>query len=608
MRACLFNSFNFDFDRLERSRGTTRAWCTGSTRPIAVYRGFDDGTDDRIAAINRLAYATVRQSHATASRSTARSGIELVDPHVIHNARRPTVFNRRREPFTGDRIARDLGVVVDNAHKGGPTYAAFDEQLDRARYEFTFVGQSPIVLPHARMIPPVPPSELAELLREPDVFLTASRDESCSNALLEALACGLPALTSQRRHPEARRGGRASLRRRRGAAGAARPPRRRARRTALGHLDPLAGGRHRRVPRGTRSRGVRAAKGLARVRRVALAGAPRRLMLVADSADWVIAYEMRHLAETPRGSRHSSCEPALPQRDGGPGRVLRQPVRPAEPRRVLPPHMVATAYFHGRPGTEGSPEFDECYAALQRMHDGIARVQVTHREMHEVVVSAGVDPSNVHTIRIGVDVDAFRLRTPEERDAARSALGISPGAFVVGSFQKDGVGWGEGLEPKLIKGPDLLVEALDLVHEAIPELFVALSGPSRGYVRAALERTGVPYVHRYVGRHDDLRALYVASDVVAVSSRQEGGPKAVLEAMAVGVPIVSTRVGQAQELIDGANGCLVEVEDVEALADALADERLPGLVGAARETALANDKRAQEPLWRAFFDGFVTHA
>ncbi len=82
-----------------------------------------------------------------------------------------------------------------------------------------------------------------------------------------------------------------------------------------------------------------------------------------------------------------------------------------------------------------------------------------------------------------------------------------------------------------------------------------------------------------------------------------------LESMASGVPIVSTRAGQATELIDdGVNGRLVDVEDAEALADALADDRLPELVPAGRETALANDKRAQEPLWREFFEGFVAHA
>ena len=119
---------------------------------------------------------------------------------------------------------------------------------------------------------------------------------------------------------------------------------------------------------------------------------------------------------------------------------------------------------------------------------------------------------------------------------------------------------------------------------------------------------GIPYIHRFVQRHDDLRLLYVSTDVVAVSSRQEGGPKAVLEAMAVGVPIVSTRVGQAQEIIDGANGRLVDVEDVEALARAIVASRevTHEQISAGRATAEANAYSAQLPLWAAFFEGFVT--
>ena len=46
---------------------------------------------------------------------------------------------------------------------------------------------------------------------------------------------------------------------------------------------------------------------------------------------------------------------------------------------------------------------------------------------------------------------------------------------MVGSFQKDGVGWAEGLEPKLIKGPDVLVAALELLKAEVPELFVVLT-------------------------------------------------------------------------------------------------------------------------------------
>ena len=66
------------------------------------------------------------------------------------------------------------------------------------------------------------------------------------------------------------------------------------------------------------------------------------------------------------------------------------------------------------------------------------------------------------------------------RAAARRALGLPESAFVVGSFQKDGVGWGDGLEPKLIKGPDVLLEVAERCHERVPELDRSCSPGPRG--------------------------------------------------------------------------------------------------------------------------------
>ena len=60
---------------------------------------------------------------------------------------------------------------------------------------------------------------------------------------------------------------------------------------------------------------------------------------------------------------------------------------------------------------------------------------------------------------------------------------------------------------------------------------------------------------------------YEAIDLCIVASRDEGGPRAVLESMAIGVPLVTTRVGQAADLVrHEENGWLVEVEDVDAIA------------------------------------------
>lgn len=275
-------------------------------------------------------------------------------------------------------------------------------------------------------------------------------------------------------------------------------------------------------------------------------------------------------------------------------------------------NRLGFAYFHGRPGTPGMPEFDACFDTMRRRHREIDRVQVTNQAMEELVLETGLAPEKVHRIPIGIDVEAFRLRDGEMRAAARRALGVPDSAFVVGSFQKDGVGWGDGLEPKLIKGPDVLLETAERLRELVPELTLLLTGPSRGYVKAGLERLGIPYRHVLLPDVDAVAQAYEAIDVCLVTSRDEGGPRAVLEAMATGVPLVTTRVGQAADLVrHGENGWMVEVEDVEGLvgwtahlASAPADE-LDRVSAAGRATAEASSYDALRPRWRELLRGFV---
>jgi glycosyltransferase involved in cell wall biosynthesis len=76
-----------------------------------------------------------------------------------------------------------------------------------------------------------------------------------------------------------------------------------------------------------------------------------------------------------------------------------------------------------------------------------------------------------------------------------------------------------------------------------------------------------PYRHVLAKDRTELARAYQALDVYVVASRQEGGPKGVLESLASGVPLVTTRVGQAQEIVaDGQSALVVDVDDAEALA------------------------------------------
>jgi glycosyltransferase involved in cell wall biosynthesis len=275
------------------------------------------------------------------------------------------------------------------------------------------------------------------------------------------------------------------------------------------------------------------------------------------------------------------------------------------------PNRIGLAYMHGRPGTAGMPEFDAAFEALRARAERIARVQVTHGEMEELVTSAGVPPERLFRIPLGIDLENFPLVDEAARRASRAALGLPESAFLVGSFQKDGVGWGEGLEPKLIKGPDLLVRVLAEVQASIPDLFVLLTGPARGYVRRELEPLGVPYRHLLADSRRRLAQAYHALDLCLVTSRQEGGPKAVLESMAAGVPLVCTRVGQAAELVEhGVNAALVDVEDVDALVAWTLRIREDAELGAAwqpaaRATAEAHAHERLDARWAALLDGFV---
>lgn len=198
-RAILFNSFNFDADRLRYFVERRPPGCRVVHRVGAVtslYRGTDDGTDAHVAELNRrYADRTIAISQATIDMYRS-IGIELVEPRVIHNGIDPEIFHPRgRAPFDRSRKTRLIAVSwSDNPRKGGPVYRWLESVLDRERYEFTYVGNVQESFDWIRHVPPVPSPELAELLREHDVFVTATQHDAYSNALVEALSCGLPAI------------------------------------------------------------------------------------------------------------------------------------------------------------------------------------------------------------------------------------------------------------------------------------------------------------------------------------------------------------------------------------------------------------------------------
>ena len=204
--AYVLNSIHFDVDAFlafsARHRLNVVHRIDG---PIYLIRGFDREKDQLCYDLNaRFASATVLQS-AWVYQRIVEMGYSPVKPVIIHNAVDSDIFHPRgRIAFDPDRKIRLISTSwSNNPRKGGPVYKWIEKHLDWDRFEYTFVGNASDSFDRVRHIPPVSSVELAEILRNHDVYITASRNDPCSNALIEALACGLPALyLNDGGHPE----------------------------------------------------------------------------------------------------------------------------------------------------------------------------------------------------------------------------------------------------------------------------------------------------------------------------------------------------------------------------------------------------------------------
>ncbi len=302
--------------------------------------------------------------------------------------------------------------------------------------------------------------------------------------------------------------------------------------------------------------------------RLGVDGAPKApVNFVIENADWAIRWVGEHICgEIERLSPGTAAVTTRPERLIG--RVVHfgsQYMWLSWGQAMGGSNRYVTSFFHGKP--EDGPEVARHIDAFLDSVPRLSRIVTAASIVEQRLLDWGVPRDKVVRIPIGVDSALFTPPDPEQRVAARKALGIAEHQIVIGSFQKDGVGWQDGLEPKLIKGPDIFLDAVARLKRDIP-VFVLLTGPARGYVKAGLEAHGIPYAHRYVPSHEDLVACYHALDLYLITSREEGGPMGLMESMASGVPVVSTAVGMAPDLIeDGVTGGLVESEAVEALAD-----------------------------------------
>jgi glycosyltransferase involved in cell wall biosynthesis len=232
-------------------------------------------------------------------------------------------------------------------------------------------------------------------------------------------------------------------------------------------------------------------------------------------------------------------------------------------------------------GFTGGDWKNRVYERLQRRaYRGFNAVVAVSRPLGEQLVRGGVPPGRVHVVP-----NAWEEATPPlDRAAARRVLGVGDDAFLVG--------WVGRLSRE--KGPDVLLDALLHLTDLPVSVAGVGSGPERQSLTAQVRQLGLQQRVRWHGAVRDAGRLFAAFDAFVLSSRTEGTPIVLFEAMGTGVPIVATRVGGVPDVVAPTEAALVPPDDPGALAAGIrAVYRNPA---AARERA----RRARERLLRDF--------
>lgn len=176
------------------------------------------------------------------------------------------------------------------------------------------------------------------------------------------------------------------------------------------------------------------------------------------------------------------------------------------------------------------------------------------RKLHEQLSASGVSEQRLHVIQNAWAGAATAL----DRTAARTRLGLQQNVLWIG--------WVGRLSHE--KGPDVLLDAMPSLPDTVHCAFVG-DGPLLQKLTERAQQLGVTDRVRFTGRVDNAAALARAFDCFVLSSRTEGTPIALFEAMAAEVPIVATAVGGVPDVVDDSCAALVASEQPEQIARAV---------------------------------------
>src|ERR1041385_285803 len=255
------------------------------------------------------------------------------------------------------------------------------------------------------------------------------------------------------------------------------------------------------------------------------------------------------------------------------------------------------AYLARVPGLTSKGETDGFRTPMQKRVERFSfrlanRVIANCLVVQDMLIHEGVDPKRIIQHYNGLDLDRMKVRLGLTREAARAKFGLPETGkrfmTIVANLRNP------------VKDHEMFLRAAARVRAQIPDAAFVIAGEGELMpgLRELADQLGIPEDVHFIGRCDDVATLLFASHVGVLSSKAEGFANAILEYMAVGLPVVATDVGGVREaIIEGQTGFVVPAGDDAQMAariiEVLSDDDRAREMGA-RGKAIVAEKFSSE--------------
>lgn len=308
---------------------------------------------------------------------------------------------------------------------------------------------------------------------------------------------------------------------------------------------------------------------------------PIRVLFIVDSVYWVVSNFFHQIKkDNPKLEAQICSQFAMrkaAKRFGGfaPAFDVIHFLRKKPAKAFEGEYPIVTTLHHIDSGTELAPLYES---------DAVMTVST---QWYNHLLTMGIPSHKIGVVPFGVDATIFYPANSEERFSIRRSLNLTKESYVIG-FSARQTSDADGR-----KGIGCFVQALKLVKQTLPHVATVIIGPGWQRLARELQKEGIGCsLIPYQIDHEQIARYYRAMDVFWVTARIEGGPVPLLEAMASGIPCISTPVGAALDLIDSPqNGFLVAFDNPNQFADlscklAVNNDLRKGLGREARNTIL----------------------